>query len=36
MAPLNSAGDRFRNITDWYIVTKRITVGGSNATPTAP
>jgi peptide/nickel transport system substrate-binding protein len=33
MGPLNSIGDRFRTIADWYIVTKRITVGsaeGSN------
>ena len=37
MGPLNSTGDRFRNIADWYIVTKRITVGSSpNDTPIAP
>jgi peptide/nickel transport system substrate-binding protein len=37
MGPINSDGDRFRNVADWYIVTKRITVGGSpNATPTKP
>jgi hypothetical protein len=35
IGPLNSFGDRFRNIADWYIVTKRITVGsGKSATPT--
>jgi peptide/nickel transport system substrate-binding protein len=27
MAPLNSPADRFRTVADWYIVTKRITVG---------
>jgi peptide/nickel transport system substrate-binding protein len=27
MVPLNSPADRFRTIADWYIVTKRITVG---------
>ncbi len=30
MGPLNSPADRFRTIADWYIVTRRITVGGSN------
>jgi peptide/nickel transport system substrate-binding protein len=35
MGPLNSPGDRFHNIADWYIVTKRITVGsGKGATST--
>lgn len=29
MGPLNSSADRFRSITDWYIVTKRITVNNS-------
>jgi peptide/nickel transport system substrate-binding protein len=37
MGPLNSPADRFHNIADWYIVTRRITVGsGPNATPTTP
>jgi peptide/nickel transport system substrate-binding protein len=27
IGPLNTAADRFRSIADWYIVTKRITVG---------
>jgi peptide/nickel transport system substrate-binding protein len=37
MGPLNSVGDRFRSIADWYIVTKRITVGSAGgATPAAP
>ncbi len=27
LGPLNTAADRFRNIADWYIVTRRITVG---------
>jgi len=27
IGPLNSPADRFRNIADWYIVIKRITVG---------
>jgi peptide/nickel transport system substrate-binding protein len=37
IGPLNSTGDRFRNIADWYIVTKRITVGSSsNTTPPSP
>ena len=37
MGPLNSPSDRFHNIADWYIVTKRITVGsGDRATPTVP
>lgn len=27
MGPLNAPGDRFRSIANWYIVTKRITVG---------
>ena len=31
LAPLNSPADRFRNIADWYIVTKRITVGNQGA-----
>jgi len=31
LAPLNSPADRFRNIADWYIVTKRITVGSQEA-----
>jgi peptide/nickel transport system substrate-binding protein len=31
MGPLNSPGDRFQSIANWYIVTKRITVG--NAAP---
>ncbi len=29
MGPLNSPGDRFRTIADWYIITKRITVSNS-------
>ena len=31
LAPLNSPADRFRNIADWYIVTKRITMGNQGA-----
>jgi peptide/nickel transport system substrate-binding protein len=30
IGPLNEPHDRFRNIADWYIVTKRITVGNTN------
>ena len=29
MGPLNTPADRFRNIANWYIVTKRVTVGNS-------
>ncbi len=29
IGPLNQPPDRFRNVADWYIVTKRITVGSS-------
>ena len=29
MGPLNSPGDRFRTIANWYIITKRITVSNS-------
>ena len=28
VGPLNEPADRFRNVADWYIVTRRITVGG--------
>jgi peptide/nickel transport system substrate-binding protein len=36
IGPLNSIGDRFRNIADWYIITKRITVGSAKSVaPTA-
>jgi peptide/nickel transport system substrate-binding protein len=35
IGPLNSASDRFRNIADWYIVTKRITVGSADRTAPA-
>ncbi len=31
LGPLNSPADRFRDIADWYIVTKRITVGNQGA-----
>ena len=31
MGPLNTAADRFRTVADWYIVTKRVTIG--NDTP---
>jgi hypothetical protein len=31
MGPLNSPGDRYKSIAEWYIVTKRITV--KNAPP---
>jgi peptide/nickel transport system substrate-binding protein len=27
MGPLNSPGDRYRSIANWYIITKRVTVG---------
>jgi peptide/nickel transport system substrate-binding protein len=27
LGPLNTPSDRFRNLADWYIVTKRITMG---------
>jgi hypothetical protein len=30
IGPLNEPPDRFRNIADWYIVTKRITVGNTD------
>jgi len=30
MGPLNSPADRFRNIANWYIVTKRVTVGNNS------
>jgi peptide/nickel transport system substrate-binding protein len=37
IGPLNNISERFRNIADWYIVTKRITVGSSGgATPAVP
>ena len=29
MGPLNSPADRFRSIANWYIVTKRVTVGNN-------
>ena len=28
IGPLNEPADRFRNIADWYMVTRRVTVGG--------
>lgn len=31
IGPLNEARDRFRNVADWYIITKRITVGSQSA-----
>lgn len=31
IGPLNEPPDRFRNVADWYIVTRRITVGSQNA-----
>lgn len=33
IGPLNSPADRFRSIANWYILTKRVTVGGAVATP---
>lgn len=30
MGPLNTPADRFRTIADWYIVTKRVTVGSNS------
>lgn len=35
MGPLNTPGDRYRSIANWYIVTKRVTVGSANAQRTA-
>ncbi|MGE5531845.1 MAG: ABC transporter substrate-binding protein, partial [Bacteroidota bacterium] len=29
MGPLNTPGDRYRNIADWYLVTKRVTVSSA-------
>ena len=29
MGPLNTPGDRYRSLADWYIVTKRVTVGST-------
>jgi hypothetical protein len=31
MGPLNTPGDRYRSIANWYIVTKRVTVSSSDA-----
>jgi peptide/nickel transport system substrate-binding protein len=31
IGPMNSSGDRFRDIANWFIVTKRITVGSNGA-----
>jgi peptide/nickel transport system substrate-binding protein len=31
IGPLNEPSDRFRNVTDWYIVTRRITVGSQSS-----
>ena len=31
IGPLNEPHDRFHNIAEWYIVTRRITVGSQNA-----
>ncbi len=38
VGPLNTPGDRYRDIANWYIVTKRITVGsnGANKPETVP
>ena len=33
--PFNEPADRFRNIADWYMVTRRVTVGGQAANLTA-
>jgi peptide/nickel transport system substrate-binding protein len=27
LGPMGNPSDRFRNITDWYVVTKRVIVG---------
>jgi peptide/nickel transport system substrate-binding protein len=35
MGPLNTPGDRYRSIANWYIVTKRVTVGSAGAQRTA-
>ncbi len=36
IGPLNVPSDRFRNVADWYIVTKRITVGSQNGKLDSP
>jgi peptide/nickel transport system substrate-binding protein len=33
MGPLNTPGDRYRSIANWYIVTKRVTVGSVGEQP---